>query len=91
MLESSFTGLFKTLLLIIGALVALRFIGRLMIAKRHIAEERELLKQERAFQKERSEKLKNLGKVSVVPSKKDAFGDKAEDVDFEEVPSGGKY
>jgi len=84
MLESSFTGLFKTILLVIGALVALRFIGRLMIAKRNLEEERELLKREKDFQQERNEKLKNFGKVSVEKQPK-ASGAAAEDVDFEEV------
>jgi hypothetical protein len=84
-LESSFTGLFRTLLLIIGALVALRFIGRLMIAKRNLEEERELLRREKAFQQERNDKLKNFGKTSVVGQKPDQNGNKAEDVDFEEV------
>jgi hypothetical protein len=83
MLEASFTGLLKTILIIIGALVALRFIGRLMIAKRNLEEERELLKREKNFQKERGEKLRNFGKVSVIGRSKPAG--KVEDVDFEEV------
>jgi len=87
MLESSVTGFFKTALIIIGAMVALRFIGKLMIAKRNLEEERELLKREKDFQKERSEKLKNFGKVSVVGKKSGTPGSKGgvEDVDFEEV------
>lgn len=88
MLESSVTGFFKTVLIIIGAMVALRFIGRLMIAKRNIDEERELLKREKEFQQERNEKLKNFGKVSVVTKQKSASsGNRAEDVDFEEITS----
>jgi hypothetical protein len=79
---ASLTGLFKTILILIGVLVALRFLGRVMIAKRNLDEERELLKRERSFQKERNEKLKNFGKVSV--SKKQPISN-VEDVDFEEV------
>jgi hypothetical protein len=79
---ASLTGLFKTLLIIIGALVALRFLGRVMIAKRNLEEERELLKRERSFQKERNEKLKNFGKVSLTKNKP---AGKIEDVDFEEI------
>jgi uncharacterized protein YxeA len=79
---ASLTGLFKTILILIGVLVALRFLGRVMIAKRNLDEERELLKRERSFQKERNEKLKNFGKVSV--SKKQPIAN-VEDVDFEEV------
>ncbi|MDH4473569.1 MAG: hypothetical protein QE487_13250 [Fluviicola sp.] len=86
MVEASFTGLVKTILLIIGAMVALRFIGRLMIAKRNIEEERELLNRERSFQRERSEKLRNFGKINVVKGKQQTTANTAtEDVDFEEV------
>ncbi|MES2555122.1 MAG: hypothetical protein V4604_03175 [Bacteroidota bacterium] len=86
MVEASFTGLVKTILLIIGAAVALRFIGRLMIAKRNIEEERELLKRDRSFQKERNEKLRNFGKINVVKGQQQTTSNTAtEDVDFEEV------
>lgn len=86
MVEASFTGLVKTILLIIGAMVALRFIGRLMIAKRNIEEERELLNRERSFQRERNEKLRNFGKINVVKGKQQTTANTAtEDVDFEEV------
>lgn len=86
MVEASFTGLVKTILLIIGAMVALRFIGRLMIAKRNIEEERELLKRDQSFQRERNEKLRNFGKINVVKGKQHTTANTAtEDVDFEEV------
>jgi len=86
MVEASFTGLVKTVLLIIGAMVALRFIGRLMIAKRNLEEERELLNRERSFQRERNEKLRNFGKIKVVKGNQQTTGTTAtEDVDFEEV------
>lgn len=86
MVEASFTGLVKTILLIIGAMVALRFIGRLMIAKRNLDEERELLNRERSFQRERDEKLRNFGKIKVVKDNQQASSKTAtEDVDFEEV------
>ena len=86
MLESSVTGFFKTVLIVIGVLVALRFLGRVMIAKRNLDEERDLLKREREFEKEKAEKLKNFGKVAVVgKSKGKSSPGKTEDVDFEEV------
>ena len=86
MVEASFTGLVKTILLIIGAMVALRFIGRLMIAKRNLDEERELLNRERSFQRERDEKLRDFGKIKVVKDNQQASSKTAtEDVDFEEV------
>ncbi len=82
MLTASFTGLVRIILLIIGSMVALRFIGRLMIAKRNLDEERELLNREQNFQKERSEKLKHFGKTSI--SKSDPKG-AVQDVEFEEI------
>lgn len=81
MYEASVTGVFKTVLLIIGALVLVRFIGRLMIAKRNVDEEREMLQRQREFEKEKSEKLKNFGKVTVGKGPKG----KTEDVDFTEI------
>lgn len=83
--EASITGFFKTILILIGVLVALRFIGRLMIAKRNLDEEREMLRREKDFHKERNEKLKNFGKVTVSGRKQSSGSVQAEDVDFEEV------
>ncbi len=80
--EASISGLFKTILMIFGALVLLRFLGRVMIAKRNLDEERADLAREKEFVKERNEKMKNFGKVSV--SKSSPKGD-VQDVDYEEV------
>lgn len=85
MLEASIPGLFKTILIILGAVVLLRFLGRVMIAKRNLDEERALLQRERNFQRERNEKLKNFGKVSVMNNRSSKPTPKAEDVDFEEL------
>ncbi len=80
--EASISGLFKTILILIGSLVLLRFLGRVMIAKRNLDQERADLAREKAFVKERNEKLKNFGKVSV--SKSAPKGD-VQDVDYEEI------
>lgn len=82
LVEASITGLFKTILMIIGALILLRFLGRVMIAKRNLDEERADLAREKAFVKERNEKIKNFGKVTV--SKSTPKGD-VQDVDYEEM------
>lgn len=81
-IESSLTGFFKTILILIGVLVVLRFLGRLMIAKNNLEKEREMLQRERDFQRERNDKLRNFGKVTVMknPQPKGPV----EDVDFEE-------
>jgi hypothetical protein len=81
-IEASISGLFKTALMILGALILLRFLGRVMIAKRNLDEERANLAREKEFVRERNEKLKNFGKVSV--SKSTPKGD-VQDVDYEEI------
>lgn len=80
--EASISGLIKTVLLMIGAFVLLRFLGQLMIAKRNLEEERQHVKREKDFLKERNQKLKNFGKVTVEKKKR---VDNVQDVDFEEV------
>lgn len=82
LVEASISGLIKTVLLIIGAFVLLRFLGQLMIAKRNLEEERQHVKREKDFLKERNQKLKNFGKVTVEKKKR---VDNVQDVDFEEV------
>lgn len=86
LVEASFTGLVKTLLMIIGAMVLLRFLGRVMIAKRNLEEERQLLKKQREFEKDRSYQTKNAGKVSILSKQKSkSTTNSVIDVDFEEL------
>lgn len=79
----SVTGVFKMILMIIGGLVLLRFIGQLMIAKRNMDEERKLNQKDRQFHTDKNEKLKTFGKTKIV-HRKDVKGD-VQDVDYEEV------
>ena len=80
-IESSVTGLFRMLLIIVGAFVLLRFIGQLMNAKRNMDEERSIYERERKLRKEKEKKEKNLGKTNILNR-----GDNdAEDVDYEEL------
>jgi len=88
--EASITGLFRTVLIILGAFVLLRFLGQLMMAKRNMEEERKINERQRAFEKERFEKMKKFGKTTVLNennvSKKNGLNDsKIEDVDFEVI------
>lgn len=90
LVTASVTGILKTVLLILGGFVLLRFLGQLMIAKRNMEEERQLNKKAREFEQERNSKLKNFGKVSI---QKNRHGSsnlskgsvQAEDVDYEEI------
>ncbi len=87
--EASVSGFFRTILIIIGAIVALRFLGQLMIAKRNMEEERAMNERQRKFEQERSEKLKKFGKISILggSKKKTKESDYTDvvDVDFEEI------
>ncbi len=76
----SITGLFKMILIIIGAIVLLRFFGQLMNAKRNMEEERNINERERKLQQEKERKQKNLGKTHFLTKNADG-----EDVEFEEV------
>lgn len=83
MLEASVTGLVRTLLIIIGVFVLLRFLGQLINAKRNMEEERKLNAQQRKFKQEKERKRKNLGKTSILKRFQDS--DNIEDVDHEEM------
>ena len=63
--EASISGLFRTVLILIGAFVLLRFLGQLMMAKRNMKEEKKINYRQREFEKERSQKLRNFGKVNI--------------------------
>jgi mannitol-specific phosphotransferase system IIBC component len=83
-LEASITGVFRTVLIIVGALVVIRFIGQLMLAKKNLAEEKELNKQQKAQEAEKRRKKKNLGRTQIL-KKQHTSNDGIEDIDFEEV------
>jgi hypothetical protein len=78
---ASFTGVVKTVLILIGVLVILRIIGRTLIAKRNLEHERDLIAREREFEKKKEFVRKNQGKTSILTKGKI----QAEDADFEEL------
>jgi hypothetical protein len=88
--EASIPGLFRTILIIIGVIVLLRFLGQVMMAKRNMEEERRLNAQQRKSEKERAEKLRDFGKTSILHSKGSSLGKSGhsdiQDVDYEELP-----
>ena len=55
-----------------------------MIAKRNLDEQRDMEEKEKKFQRERKEKLRDFGKVTVSKSNPATKGD-IQDIDFEEV------
>lgn len=82
--EASLTGVFKMVFIIIGVLVVLRFVGRLMLAKKNIAEEKELNRRKKANEAEARRKKKHLGQTQIL-SKKQSSRDSVEDAEFEEI------
>jgi len=81
--EASVTGLFRTLLIIVGGIMLLRFLGQFMNAKRNMEEERDLNAQNRKFTEEKQKSKNNIGKTKILNKK--GGGIDAEDVDFEEI------
>lgn len=79
---ASLTGLIKTLLILLGGFVVLRFLGQLMNAKRNLQAESEFKAKKAKIEKERIRKQKELGKTKIVehPS-----NENIEDVDYQEV------
>ena len=84
MVEASFTGVIRIVLIIIGVFVVLRFLGQLMNANRNVDEQNHMKEREEALRREREHKAKNFGKTSVINDGKSSSGD-IEDVDFEEI------
>ena len=89
--EASVTGIFRTILIIVGTLALLRFLGRIMIAKRNLEEERSILKAQRKQEKELEKVKKRFGKTDIINDKSNSSHpkinpNKVEDVDFEEIP-----
>ena len=77
----SITGTVRMVLIIIAVFVILRFIGRLMAAKRnHAAEQQHKLQQEE-IKKAKAASERNKGKVEILSK----GNHNAEDVDYEEL------
>ena len=82
-IEASIPGLFRTILIIVGVLFLVRFIGQFMIAKTNMEDEREMNSTRRQFQEQKKKASQDLGKTNIL--KKSARKNDIEDVDFEEI------
>jgi hypothetical protein len=78
------TTVFRTVLIILGVFVVLRVIGQMMIAKRNLEEEKNLIKKQREQEQMAAEAKRNLGKTTISHIDKKS-ADNAEYTDFEEV------
>lgn len=79
----SVTGVIRMLLIIIGVIVLLRFLGQLMNARRNQSAQNQFDRQRENLKKQKEYIQQNEGKTRVVNSK-NASKD-VEDVDFEEM------
>ncbi len=81
--EASIIGVFRTILILIGALVVIRFIGQLMQAKNAMEEERKMNADRRKSQDEYDRVRKNFGRTTI--SRPTSNSANIEDVEFEEI------
>jgi uncharacterized membrane protein len=81
-LIASIQGTFKMILMIIGALVVLRFLGQLMVAKRNLAEQKRHEDFQKEIEKQKSFYKKNTGKINILHKN---TSKNVQDVDYEEV------
>jgi len=85
MQEASFTGLLRTLLMIIGAVVVVRFIGRLLSARRDMAEDSRIKAQQEHEKMEREDMKRNYGKTRIIREENTGRRGGVEDVDYTEL------
>ncbi|MGM0479241.1 MAG: hypothetical protein ACQERC_08450 [Bacteroidota bacterium] len=80
MIILSVTGTIRMILIIIAVFVIVRFIGKLLMAKRSIDEDKRFHQNNDAFKKAKERSEKEKGKIDVVDRYRDA-----EDADYEEI------
>jgi rRNA maturation endonuclease Nob1 len=83
MLQASVSGVIKMILILIGSVVVMRFLGQIMNAKRNIKEEQEL---DRIRKKNSANKVKaqqDFGKVKISKPNKNNKSDKFDDASIE--------
>ncbi|MBP6460655.1 MAG: hypothetical protein KA264_11240 [Crocinitomicaceae bacterium] len=80
--EASVTGLLKTIFIIIGVMVVLKYIGQLMVTKRNISEQNRMRAEEKLAEKQRAQFERNKGKISIL---RNVNPRNVKDVDYEEI------
>ena len=82
MIEASLVGVIKTVLIILGFFVILKFVGRVLILKRNIAEEERFVKEKKNQEAKKKYINKNLGKTTILKSRQNID---VHDVEHEEL------
>ena len=84
MILLSISGLFRTLLIIFGVLFLLQIFGKFAQARRNIADQDQMKREEEAARKMRENSARNFGKTTISKLDKNKLSD-GDFVDFEEV------
>ena len=79
---ASVSGVFKTILMLLGAMVVLKYLGQLLVAKRNIAEQNKFREEQDKIQKQKAHFERNKGKISILRNVKP---DNVKDLDYEEI------
>jgi divalent metal cation (Fe/Co/Zn/Cd) transporter len=81
--EAFIPGAFRTIAVVIGVFIIVRYIGQLMNAKRNVNEQAADSEERENIKRAQDQSRKNLGKTNVLG--KNQGSNDVEDVDFEEV------
>jgi hypothetical protein len=79
---ASVSGVLKTILMLLGAMVVLKYLGQLLVAKRNIAEQSRFREEQDKIQKQKAHFERNKGKISIL---RNVRPQNVKDVDYEEV------
>jgi hypothetical protein len=79
---ASVSGVLKTILMLLGAMVVLKYLGQLLVAKRNIAEQSRFREEQDKIQKQKAHFERNKGKISIL---RNVRPHNVKDVDYEEV------
>ncbi len=79
---ASVTGVVKIILILLGTMVVLKYLGQLMIAKRNMAEQNRFREEQNNIQKQKQHFERNKGKISIL---RNVNPRDVKDVDYEEV------
>jgi hypothetical protein len=84
--EASVTGLFRMILILIGAFVLLRFLGQFFMAKNNIANQNDMKRREEDLANEKAKANRNAGKIKILHEKQGRGGhEQIIDVDYTDV------
>lgn len=82
MIEASIVGVIKTVLIILGFFVILKFFGKVLILKRNLAEEERFINEKKKQEAKKKYINKNLGKTTILKSRQSMD---VQDVEHEEL------